>query len=229
LRLHDGQLHIFSIVQYGWTYGGDERVKRWLALGGLAGAVAVFGALGALLRTRPRPLHGRARFASEREIRGAGLRSGKGLLVGKTGGQYLCFGGSEHVIVYAPTRSGKGVGLVIPNLLNWPDSVVCLDIKKENWDRTAGFRAAHGQAVYLFDPLDDRGRTARYNPLSYVRRDSIDRFDDLQRIAIMLFPPEARADPFWTEAARTAFVAIGGYVAETPPLPLTIGEILPMT
>jgi type IV secretion system protein VirD4 len=52
----------------------------------------------------------------------------------------------------APTRSGKGVGVVIPNLLNWPDSSWSLDIKGENYDITAGYRAAHGQAVYALGP-----------------------------------------------------------------------------
>ena len=149
-----------------------------------------------------------------------------GLLLGEAHGRLLTFGGTEHVIVYAPTRSGKGVGVVIPNLLSWSDSVVALDIKKENFLKTAGFRAQHGQKVYLFDPFDPQGRTARYNPLSAVRRDPSDLYDDLQRIAGMLFPPDPRGDPFWTEAARSAFIAIGGYTAETPNLPFTIGEIL---
>jgi type IV secretion system protein VirD4 len=226
LRLHDGGLH-WSEIAMGWTrYGADPRFDRWLTLATLAGVVVVFGLLGAILRHRPLPLHGSARFASEREIKAAGLRSAEGLLLGRKDGAMLCFGGSEHVLVYAPTRAGKGVGYVIPNLLNWPDSVVVLDVKKENWDRSAGFRAAHGQAVHLFDPLDENGRTARYNPLGYVRNDPADLYDDLQRIAVMLFPAESRGDPFWFEAARSAFVAIGGYVAETPGLPLTIGEIL---
>ncbi len=182
--------------------------------------------LGAVLRRRPSPLHGKASFASEREVAEAGLRASQGLLLGRKGGKVLSFGGSEHVLVYAPTRTGKGVGYVIPNLLNWPDSVVVLDLKKENWDKSAGFRAAHGQEVHLFDPLDESGRTARYNPLSYVRSEPADLYDDLQRVAVMLFPAESRGDPFWFEAARSAFVAVGGYVAETPGLPFTIGEIL---
>ncbi|UGY11900.1 type IV secretory system conjugative DNA transfer family protein (plasmid) [Bradyrhizobium septentrionale] len=226
LRLHDGGLH-WSEIATGWPrYGADPRFDRWLTLSTLAGAVVVFGLLGAIFRHRPLPLHGSARFASEREIKAAGLRSKEGVLLGRKDGALLCFGGSEHVMVYAPTRAGKGVGYVIPNLLNWPDSVVVLDVKKENWDRSAGFRAAHGQEIYLFDPLDENGRTARYNPLGYVRSDPADLYDDLQRISVMLFPAESRGDPFWFEAARSAFVAIGGYVAETPGLPLTIGEIL---
>jgi type IV secretion system protein VirD4 len=226
LRLHDGGFHWLEIAT-GWPrYGADPRFDRWLTLSTLTGVVVVFGLLGAILRHRPLPLHGKARFASEREIKAAGLRSREGLLLGRKDGAMLCFGGSEHVLLYAPTRAGKGVGYVIPNLLNWPDSVVALDVKKENWDRSAGFRAAHGQEVHLFDPLDENGRTARYNPLGYVRSDPADLYDDLQRIAVMLFSAESRGDPFWFEAARSAFVAIGGYVAETPGLPLTIGEIL---
>lgn len=226
LRVHDGGLHWLSVIEYGARYGDDPRVARWTRLSLVGTGLAFLFGIGAVVRVRPPPLHGRARFATEREIRTNGLRAESGLLIGAKGGRYLCFGGTEHVIGYAPTRSGKGVGLVIPNLLNWPDSVVCLDVKRENWDRTAGFRAAHGQEIYLFDPFDEEGRTARYNPLSVVRRDSADRYDDLQRIATMLFPAEAGTDPFWYQSARAAFIAVGGYVAETPGLPLTIGEIL---
>lgn len=226
LRLHDGGFHWSEIIT-GWPhYGADRRFDRWLTLSTLAGLIVSLVMLGVILRHRPPALHGSARFASEREIKAAGLRSPEGLLLGRKDGAMLCFGGSEHVLVYAPTRSGKGVGYVIPNLLNWSGSVVALDVKKENWDRSAGFRAAHGQDVYLFDPLDENGCTARYNPLGYVRSDPVDLYDDLQRIAVMLFPAESRGDPFWFEASRSAFVAIGGYVAETPGLRFAIGEIL---
>jgi len=226
LRTHDGGFH-WSELALAWPhYGANQRLDRWITFGTLAGTIAAFAVMGLILRTKPRPLHGEARFATEREIKKANLRAYRGILLGRKDGKFLCFGGPEHVMVYAPTRSGKGVGYVIPNLLNWPDSVVALDVKKENFDRTAGFRQASGQAVFLFDPLDEQGRTARYNPLAYVRRDPVDLYDDLQRIAVMLFPAENRADPFWFETARSAFVAIGGYVAETPGLPFTIGEIL---
>src|SRR5207253_10205651 len=68
--------------------------------------------------------------------------------------------------------------------------------------------------------------TARYNPLSYIaRKDRIETLDELQKIAGMLFPANDKADPFWAEAARTGFVGVGAYVAETPALPFTLGEI----
>ena len=226
LRAHDGGFHLIEIARSWPHYGADKRLDRWLTLSTLAGLIAAFALAGAVLRRRLPPLHGKASFANEREIATAGLRARQGLLLGRKDNRLLCFGGSEHVLVYAPTRTGKGVGYVIPNLLNWPDSVVVLDVKKENFEKSAGFRAAHGQEVFLFDPLDETGRTARYNPLSYVRSDPDDLYDDLQRIAVMLFPSESRGDPFWFESARSAFVAIGGYVSETPGLLFTIGEIL---
>lgn len=136
----------------------------------------------------------------------------------------LIYGGDEHVLLYAPTRSGKGVGVVIPNLLNWPESAVVLDIKKENWTLTAGFRKAGGQKVFLFDPLDPDGRTHRWNPLATVRRGTDYQIEDLQRLAD-LFIPVASKDPFFDRAAQTAFVGVGGYLAETPERPFTLGEI----
>jgi len=80
--------------------------------------------------------------------------------------------------------------------------------------------------VHLFDPLARDGRTARFNPLGHVdRTDPIAVLDELQRMAMMLFPVHERADPFWAEAARTGFIGVGGYVAATPERPFTLGEI----
>lgn len=225
-----GQLHadleLAAVPAWFWYFRGDPDVRRWLQIGAFAsGLLITLLVLGATLNIR-RPLHGAARFANERELARAGLRVREGLLLGRKGGAYLSFGGSEHVMLYAPTRSGKGVGVVIPNLLNWPGSVVVLDIKRENFLATAGFRAAHGQPVHLFDPLAPDGRTARYNPLAYIpRQDRAATLDELQKIAGMLFPATDKADPFWAEAARTGFVGVGAYVAETPDLPFTLGEI----
>jgi type IV secretion system protein VirD4 len=219
------RMQISSVPAWLWYYRGDPLLHLWLKRGALVSAAVAFVILLVILR-RGRSLHGEARFASESEVRREHLRAESGIIVGQKGGSYLVFGGTEHVLLEAPTRAGKGVGVVIPNLLSWADSVVVLDVKRENWDITAGFRARHGQKVYLFDPLDSEGRTARYNPLSFIDRlDDTDVVNELQKIGGMLFPAPEKADPFWAEAARAAFVGVGALVAANPALPFTIGEI----
>lgn len=215
-----------AVPAWFWHYRHDPQVQRWMKIGVLAaGGLGLVMVVGVASQLR-RPLHGAARWASEAEIRRAGLRARTGIVLGRKAGRLLVFGGQEHVMLYAPTRTGKGVGVVIPNLLAWPDSVVVLDVKRENWTATAGFRAAHGQAVHLFDPLDPEGRTARYNPLGHIDRDDPTAIlDELQRIAAMLFPHPPNADPFWAESARTGFVGVGAYLAETPERPLTFGAL----
>lgn len=210
-----------------WYYRADRLVAHWIQTGVLVtGVIALLMGLGLAQGLRP-ALYGRARFATEAQIAAGGLRAAHGIILGRANGRYLVFGGSEHVMLYAPTRTGKGVGVVIPNLLNWADSVVVLDVKRENWMATAGFRAAHGHKVLLFDPLAVDGATARYNPLAHIaRRDAVATLDELQRIATMLFPAPPRGDPFWAEAARTGFIGVGAMVAQTPDLPFTLGEIL---
>jgi len=218
-------MQVSAIPAWLWYYRGDPLLHLWLNRGALLGGAIAFVILLIILK-RGRTLHGEARFARESEIRREHLRSNSGIIVGQKGGRYLVFGGTEHVLLEAPTRAGKGVGVVIPNLLSWADSVVVLDVKRENWDITAGFRARHGQAVYLFDPLDPEGRSARYNPLSFIDRlDDTDVVNELQKIGGMLFPAPEKADPFWAEAARAAFVGVGALVAANPALPFTIGEI----
>ncbi|HEX7884541.1 MAG TPA: type IV secretory system conjugative DNA transfer family protein, partial [Phenylobacterium sp.] len=215
-----------AIPGWFWYFRADPQVRRWLGVGllsafGLAGVIS----LGVLGNLRP-PLHGAARWASEAELVREGLRADQGIVLGRKGGHLLTFGGPEHVMLYAPTRTGKGVGVVIPNLLTWPDSVVVLDVKRENWEASAGFRAAHGQDVILFDPLDPDGRTARFNPLGHIdRTDPIAVLDELQKLAVMLFPAPHNTDPFWAEAARTGLIGVGAYVAETPELPFSLGAI----
>ena len=218
-------LRVERIPYFFWYYRHDPFVRIWFIRGLLLSGVTAAFLIAMLLRRRA-SLYGEARFAREAELRREGLRDDHGIILGRKRGRYLIFGGTEHVLLEAPTRSGKGVGVVIPNLLNWRDSVVVLDVKKENWDLTAGFRAEQGQMVFLFDPLDTGCRTARYNPLSYIdRTNPVEVVNELQKIAVMLFPVPERGDPFWTEASRVGFVGIGGYVAATSNLPFTIGEI----
>ncbi|MCM8738853.1 type IV secretory system conjugative DNA transfer family protein [Azospirillum sp. A1-3] len=226
---------LIQFWQYLLHYGlGHPVVGPWLtAAASMACAVPVLLLLGRFARQgwpggRAQPLYGDTRWARRHELAAAGLYAGfGGLYVGQDRqGRHLRFGGPEHVACYAPTRSGKGVGLVIPNCLLYEASLVCLDVKKENWAASAGIRAAAGQCVFLFDPLAPDGCTARYNPFTYVRRGTIDAFEDIQRIAQMVFPHASGDQQFWTDAARSAFTGAAGFLAETPELPLTFGEVL---
>ena len=214
-----------KIPQFVWYYRGDPHVVRAMA-GGLVGGVTLLAGLVYALWSRSAPLHGAARFANERELKRQGFRSATGIVVGRKGGRFLTFGGSEHVLVEAPTRSGKGTGIVIPNLLTWQGSVVVLDVKRENFDASAGFRAHYGQQVFLFNPTDRQGRTARYNPLAHIdRSDSDDVIIELQKIATMLFIAPERGEAFWANGARTGFAGVGAWLAETSAEPLTMGAI----
>ena len=208
-----------------WYYRGDPHVVRAIA-GGLVAGLLLLGGLGYALWARSAALHGAACFATERELRRHGFRSPAGIVVGRKRGRFLTFGGSEHVIVEAPTRSGKGVGVVIPNLLTWQGSVVVLDVKRENYEATAGFRAHYGQDVFLFNPTERESRTARFNPLSYIDRSNPDDvIIELQKIATMLFVAPEHGEAFWANGARTGFTGVGAWLAEATALPLTLGEI----
>jgi type IV secretion system protein VirD4 len=215
-----------AVPAWFWYFRGDPEVRRWAGVGLLSAlGFAVAVGLGVARSLRP-PLHRAARWASEAELAQGGLRARQGIVLGWSGGRLLTFGGPEHVMLHAPTRSGKGVGVVVPNLLTWPDSVVVLDVKRENWTASAGLRAAHGQEVILFDPLDPEGRTARFNPLGHIdRADPVAVMDELQKLAVMLFPVPPHTDPFWAEAARVGLIGVGAYVAETPELPFSLGAI----
>lgn len=167
------------------------------------------------LKPAQRALHGDACFADKGEITRHGLLdddAGRGIVVGRLGRQLLRFPGQQFVILAAPTRSGKGVGIVIPNLLEYADSVVVLDIKQENFRLTSGWRASQGQAVFLFNPFAEDRRTHRWNPLSYVSRDPAFRVSDLQGIAAMLYPDGADDQKFWIGQARNAFLAFALYL-----------------
>jgi type IV secretion system protein VirD4 len=130
--------------------------------------------------------YGSARWATPKEIRAAGLATSNGVVLGQFEHDYLRHDGPEHVLCFAPTRSGKGVGLVVPTLLTWPGSCIVHDIKGENWELTSGFRARHGRAL-LFDPTNSK--SAAYNPLLEVRRGEWE-VRDVQNVADVLVDPE---------------------------------------
>jgi len=224
-------LNLARMPEYFWFYRDNPFVMGWLLKG--IGGVAAIGALGGVFIyiNKRQTLHGAARWANRNEAKSAGLLDGEGLLLGTRrkglfGTEFVQFSGTEHVLLEAPTRAGKGVGVVIPNLLAWSDSVVVLDVKQENWEKSAGWRKSLGHQVLMFDPLDPQGRTARYNPFAHIKRtDPVEVIDELQKIAAMLWPPPANGESFWMDSARTAFIGVAAYIAATPALPFTMGEV----
>lgn len=148
------------------------------------------------------------------------------IIIGKhRSGRFLLFKGQEFVILAAPTRGGKGVGMVIPNCVNYSDSLVVLDVKKENFMMTAGYRARHGQDVFLFSPFAKNGQTHRYNPLTYLSRDVIHRVGDITDLGYILYPVPKNDNPFWNDNARMLFIGLVLMLMETPSLPCTLGEV----
>ena len=169
-----------------------------------------------IARTHKPSMHGDARFAHGGDLRKAGMfkAQANGILVGKYRGDLVRLGGQQFVILAAPTRSGKGVGVVIPNLLDYQESMVVLDIKQENYELTSGWRASQGHEIYLFNPFAEDRRSHRWNPLSYVSKDPSFRVSDLMSIAAMLYPDGADDQKFWVSQARNAFMAFTLYLCE---------------
>jgi len=175
-----------------------------------------FVALYFLMKKKQQAMHGDARFAHASDLRKQKMLSpaDNGILVGKFKGDLVRLPGQQFVILAAPTRSGKGVGVVIPNLLDYQESIVVLDIKQENFDLTSGWRKSQGQEIYLFNPFAEDRRTHRWNPLSYVSKDPAFRVSDLMSIATMLYPDGSDDQKFWVSQARNAFMAFSLYLCE---------------
>lgn len=148
--------------------------------------------------------YGSARWATEKEVRAVGLLGPDGVVLGRYARSYLRHDGPEHVLCFAPTRSGKGVGLVIPTLLTWPGSVIVHDIKGENFGLTAGWRARFGR-VLRFDPTD--AASDAYNPLLEVRRGPWE-VRDVQNIADILVDPEGALEKrnHWEKTSHALLV-----------------------
>ena len=175
------------------------------ASGGFASiAVAIAMSVWRAREVREVTTYGTARFATEREVRAAGMLGDDGAILGRLGKGYLRHDGPEHVLCFAPTRSGKGVGLVVPTLLTWSGSAIVHDIKGENWTLTAGWRARFGR-VLRFDPTSPTSDA--YNPLLEVRRGDRE-VRDVQNIADILVDPEGALERrnHWEKTSHSLLV-----------------------
>ncbi|HEF5874286.1 TPA: conjugal transfer protein TraG [Burkholderia cenocepacia] len=195
-----------------WWFSFDAYAPSVFTEGGIiavsGGLLAIVAAITmSIIRSREArnvATYGSARWAEDKEIRSAGLLGPDGVVLGKYQRDYLRHDGPEHVLCFAPTRSGKGVGLVVPTLLTWPGSCIVHDIKGENWGLTAGFRAKHGR-VLLFDPTN--AQSSAYNPLLEVRQGEWE-VRDVQNIADILVDPEGSLDKrnHWEKTSHSLLV-----------------------
>ena len=170
-----------------------------------------------LLKTRQPSLHGDASLAQLGDIKKADLlrQTPQGILMGKFGGHYLWLNGAQHVIMIAPTRSGKTTSVAIPVLCTYQESMVVLDLKGELRKLTSGRRQQMGQHIYAWAPYDEEGRTHRFNPMTLLDgMDAGKRLGDIQTIAAILYPDEPGKDPFWTSQSRAAFSAFTSFMFE---------------
>jgi type IV secretion system protein VirD4 len=195
-----------------WWFAFDAYAPRVFLEGA---AIAVSGGMAAIVAAlglsiwRAREAHnvttyGSARWARRSEVRRSGLLNEAGVMLGELDGAYLRHDGPEHVLCFAPTRSGKGVGLVVPSLLTWPGSVIVHDIKGENWALTSACRARVGR-VLLFDPTNRD--SAAYNPLLEVRRGDSE-VRDVQNVADILVDPEGALErrSHWEKTSHSLLV-----------------------
>lgn len=182
--------------------------------------------------------YGKAHFQTKGEVKRNGLAQpvGSGLVFGKFGkpeknraGRFVCgsYDQFPHALVVAPTRSGKGVGYVIPNTLLFPGSCVVMDVKGEIFEATSRHRLAQADRVFRFAPFDFENPTHRYNPLERIAAiaDTDKRFTELSKLASYFLTPrnEKGGASDFIVGARQLFVAAGMLAIErkTP----TIGAI----
>lgn len=169
-------------------------------------------------------LHGEAKWGTLRDAKKIGLCKKKGVLLGKKGrgSDYYIIDDFQHVLLFAPTGSGKGVGFVIPNLLFWEESIIVHDIKLENYELTSGYRAKLGQDVFLWNPADPDGYTHCYNPLDWISSKPGQMVDDAQKICSLIIEEQE----FWENEARSLLLGIILYLCAVPDKPTSFGEVV---
>ncbi len=198
---------------YYWPSAAVQR--NALVAAGITAALFVAGWISLFVWRSPTP-YGDARFARGGDLFRANLHSKEGLILGWHGSTLLRNDDPRHPLVVGPTRSGKGRGFVIPNLLAWQGSAIVLDIKHENFRETAGARRAAGDEVFMVAPGSARSHC--YNPLDFVRRGP-EKITDLINVALFLIPDPRHGEPIWSQKARDLFVGILGYVLESKEVP----------
>ncbi|MDN5787464.1 type IV secretory system conjugative DNA transfer family protein [Pseudorhodobacter sp.] len=161
--------------------------------------------------------YGAAHWQTKTELNKNGMVRpvGTGFVCGKLGApkdskaKYICSTAIPHVMMVAPTRAGKGVGFVIPNILSFGGSIVALDVKGENFDKTARYRMIQGDEVYRFSPFDWVRGTHRYNPLDRIAKckSFAEQFTEVSILADLFLDKDNQQSNTFSEAGKTIFVA----------------------
>lgn len=202
------------------AYWGHPMVMKLVTVSSvvLLCEILLLAAIGALIYFQPwkvKPPKDAARIATEGDLKQAGLLDGKpgeSILLGSFKGKKIRYSGDSHIYVNGPTRSGKGVGFVLTNGLEWRGSLIALDVKKEMWQEVGPARIAMGQEVFLFSPGSPESHC--WNPLDTVS-DWPRRSTELENIANTLIPSPDKGDAFWTATARSVFAGLLGYVLDS--------------
>lgn len=228
-----GSVRIYHPVKWAlwmwqWRELENPEVKHYFSVAYMivilgSGAAVLFAAYITYRRTRNLEsgldhLHGSAHWATEEEVKATTLLpekgQGKGVYVGawknpKTDTiHYLRHDGPEHIMAFAPTRSGKGVGLILPTLLSWPASALIYDIKGENYALTAGWRQKEaGNYALKFEPTATDGSSACFNPLEEIRIGTDKEVSDVQNIVAMIVDPDGKGlNDHWAKTGAALLV-----------------------
>ena len=217
-----GVLYVVEFIQkYGLqSRAGEMLWDAFLVGGGITMFLAL--ALGFFSFYSGPTWFGDARWLRPGELRKARLLDRRGLILGKQGRRWMHNDEAGHLLLAAPTRSGKGVGVVIPNLLAWPGAAIVLDIKHENYRLTAGYRHKElGQEVFKWAPMDKHSH--RFNPLDFISADE-ERVSQIQMLSNILVRSSS-GDPMWASEARSLFVGLVLLVLDDPDVPSTLGQV----
>ena len=201
--------------------------SAWLVVGAVPTLMGAFIAALVFMPARSEN-HGSARFARPGDMSRQKMFARSGVVLGKNGrskkARLIRQDEQTHTLLVAPTGAGKGVGVIIPNLLTYGGSVVCVDVKGENWRLTAHARKSMGDSVYRFSPRALDGCSHRWNPLSYVASDNARRISELRQLSTYLIPVTSANSDSWVKGARNIFVGVCLYVLDHG-TEKTIGEV----
>ena len=211
------QIYPWSLPLAEQAYASENYMRAWSVV---AAVPILFGFFftGLIVMPGRTGNHGSARWARPGDLRQQRMLTKSGIILGKNGkserAALLRQDEQTHTLLVAPTGSGKGVGVIIPNLLTYGGSVVCVDVKGENWTITAAARKSMGDSVFRFSPRALDGCSHRWNPLSYIADEPARRISELRQLATYLFPVASASSDSWIKGARNIFVGVCLYVLD---------------